>query len=209
MKKNKQATDKWLDNDLSDRLIQILKAAEELFAEKSFRHTEVADIANSAGMSKATIYKYFSSKDEILLKIVEENFKYIRDMVLLTLLTGTEPPLQRLKNAALKVAAHLDDNRSFVHVLIKDAGECMPEIQRMHHAIMNANSKVADALFTSLRQEGEIPDIPAADLLRIVSDICIGALYSWVLSDSGTLVDSVEFYFRFLFRAHEKAPAAQ
>lgn len=209
MRKKTQANDKWLDNDLNDRLIQILKAAEELFAEKSFRYTEVADIAHSAGMSKATIYKYFASKDKILLKIVEENFKYIRDIVLLSLLTGTEPPLQRLQNAALKVAAHLDSHKSFVHVLIKDAGECMPEIQRMHHTIMNANSKVADALFTSLRQDGEIPDIPASDLLRIVSDICIGALYSWVLSDSGTLVDSVKFYFRFLFPEGAKPQVTQ
>lgn len=191
---------KWLDNDLSDRLVQILKAAEELFAEKSFRHTEVADIANLAGMSKATIYKYFNSKDEILLRIVDENFKYIRDMVLLRLLTGTESPLQRLKGAALDVAAHFDKHKSFVQVLIKDAGECMPEIQRMHHSVMNANSKVAEALFASLKKEGEIPDMPASDLLRIVSDICIGAMYTWIISDSGTLVDSVEFYFRFIFR---------
>lgn len=191
---------KWLDNDLSDRLVQILKAAEELFAEKSFRHTEVADIANLAGMSKATIYKYFNSKDEILLRIVDENFKYIRDMVLLRLLTGTESPLQRLKGAALDVAAHFDEHKSFVQVLIKDAGECMPEIQRMHHSVMNANSKVAEALFASLKKEGEIPDMPASDLLRIVSDICIGAMYTWIISDSGTLVDSVEFYFRFIFK---------
>lgn len=190
----------WLDNDLNDRLYQILKAAQVLFAEKSFRYTEVADIAQSAGMSKATIYKYFTSKDQILLRIVEENFKYIRDMVVLKLLTGTEPPLQRLKIAALAVAAHLDNNRSFVHVLIKDAGECMPEIQRMHHSIMHANSKIAEALFASLKKDEEIPDLAGGDLLRIVSDICIGALYSWVLSDSGTLVSSVEFYFKFLFK---------
>lgn len=190
----------WLDNDLNDRLYQILSAAQTLFAEKSFRYTEVADIAQSAGMSKATIYKYFTSKDQILLRIVEENFRYIRDLVVLKLLTGTEPPLQRLKTAALEVAAHLDNNRSFVHVLIKDAGECMPEIQRMHHSIMHANSKIAEALFASLKKDGEIPDLAGGDLLRIVSDICIGAMYSWVLSDSGTLVSSVEFYFKFLFK---------
>lgn len=199
MAKNKD-NPTWLDNDLNDRLYQILKAAQILFAEKSFRYTEVADIAQSAGMSKATIYKYFTSKDQILLRIVEENFRYIRDMVVLTLLTGTEPPLQRLKNAALAVAAHLDNNRSFVHVLIKDAGECMPEIQRMHYSIMHANSKIADALFAGLKNDGEIPDLAGSDLLRIVSDICIGAMYSWVLSDSGTLVSSVEFYFKFLFK---------
>lgn len=205
---NKKDNSTWLDNDLNDRLYQVLKAAQTLFAEKSFRYTEVADIAQSAGMSKATIYKYFSSKEQILLRIVEENFKYIRDLVVLKLLTSSEPPVQRLKTAALEVAAHLDNNRSFVHVLIKDAGECMPEIQRMHHSIMNANSKIAEGLFDSLKVDENIPDLAASDLLRIVSDICIGAMYSWVLSDSGTLVSSVEFYFKLLFKNTSHAQPA-
>lgn len=200
MAKNNDDSKWWLDKDPNDRCMQILKAAQELFAEKSFRYTEVSDIANNAGVSKATIYKYFSSKEEILLRLVDENFKFIRDVVLLKLLMGTGSPLERLKSAALEVAKHLDNNKSFVHVLIKDAGECMGEIQRMHHAIMNANSKVAEALFTSLKQDKEIPDVESGDLLKIVSDICIGATYSWALSDSGSLVSRVEFYFNYIFK---------
>ena len=190
--------EKWLDLSLSDRFVQILKAAEQLFAEKSFRYTEVNNIAQSANMSKATIYKYFKSKDEILLKIVEENFKYIRDIVVLRLVLGKEQPIERLKQAALEVARHFDRNRSFVQVLIKDAGECMGEIQKMHSMIINENSKVADALFNKMKEEGSLPDINSKDLLRIVSDICIGALYSWVLTEEDTLVSRVEFYFDFL-----------
>lgn len=194
------STSTWLDLDLSDRRVQILKAAEELFAEHSYRSTEVADIAALAGMSKATIYRYFTSKDEILIQIVDENFKYIRDLVVMRLLTGTEPPLERFKCAALDVANHLEQNKSFVLVLIKDAGECMEEIQKMHHNIMNANTKIADPLFASLKKDGSLPDMEAAELLKIVSDICIGATYSWALSNTGTLASNVEFYFKLIFR---------
>ena len=64
--------------------------------------------------------------------------------------------------------------------------------------IINENSKVADALFNKMKEEGSLPDINSKDLLRIVSDICIGALYSWVLTEEDTLVSRVEFYFDFL-----------
>lgn len=201
---NKNKT--WLGKPLTDRKIQILSAAQSLFAASSFRNTEVADIANAASVSKATIYKHFSSKDEILLSVVEENFQYVRDIVILRLLTGSESPLERLKNAAIDAARHLEENRSFVHVLIKDAGECMAEIQKIYHAIMQSKSIVAEGLFASLNKAGDIPNIASEDLLKIVSDICIGATYSWVLSDQGSLVERVEFYFKFIFEDYKPQP---
>ncbi|MBA54568.1 MAG: TetR family transcriptional regulator [Pseudomonadales bacterium] len=196
----KKSKDTWLGQPLTDRKIHILYAAQNLFAASSFRNTEVADIANAAGVSKATIYKLFTNKNELLLKVVELNFNYVRDIVILRLLTGSEPPLERLKAAALDVAKHFEENRSFVHVLICEAGECMAEIQKIHHSILHSNTTIAEGLFSNLSKDGDIPEIPAPDLLKIVSDICIGATYSWVLSDNGSLVDSVEFYFKFIFQ---------
>lgn len=197
--------DKWLDHSTADRKVQILKSAQDLFAESSFRDTEVSDIANVAGMSKATIYKYFRSKDEILLSVVEENFKYIRDLVILRLITGSEPPLERFKAAAIDVARHLEQNRSFVLVLIQEAGQCMAEIQKIHHAVMTSNSKISESLFSSLKKEGEIPDIDSSNLIKVISDICIGSMYSWALTENSSLVQRVEFYFQFLFAKQKPA----
>ena len=200
----KKSDETWLGKPLSDRKIHILYAAQNLFAASSFRNTEVADIAQAAGVSKATIYKLFTNKNEILLKVVEINFSHVRDIVILRLLTGTESPLERLKSAALDVAKHFEENRSFVHVLVCEAGECMAEIRKIHDSIMHANTTIAEGLFSNLSQDGDIPEIPSSDLLKIVSDICIGATYSWVLSDEGSLVDRVEFYFKFIFQDFRK-----
>lgn len=46
----------------------ILEAAYELFREKGFEKTSVAEINARAGGSKATIYSYFRSKDEIFVE---------------------------------------------------------------------------------------------------------------------------------------------
>lgn len=48
-----------------ERKRQILKAALPLFVEKGFLATSMNDIAKAAGMSKALIYNYFESKEEI------------------------------------------------------------------------------------------------------------------------------------------------
>ncbi|MBW2297815.1 MAG: TetR/AcrR family transcriptional regulator [Deltaproteobacteria bacterium] len=45
---------------------QILGAAEKVFARKGFSDSTISEIAQEAGLSDATIYEYFSSKEELL-----------------------------------------------------------------------------------------------------------------------------------------------
>lgn len=48
---------------------KVLKAAESIFARKGFQSATIADIAKRAEVSEATIYEYFSSKEELLFAI--------------------------------------------------------------------------------------------------------------------------------------------
>lgn len=55
----------------------ILQSARELFANNCFEAVTVDDIAHEAGFSKATLYVFFSSKEEILFNVLRnglENF---------------------------------------------------------------------------------------------------------------------------------------
>ncbi|MCS5490029.1 TetR/AcrR family transcriptional regulator [Algoriphagus limi] len=45
---------------------KIIDAAYKLFLEKGYRHSTVDDIAQALGMSKKTLYKFFSSKSDLL-----------------------------------------------------------------------------------------------------------------------------------------------
>ncbi len=51
---------------------RVLAAARDLFLERGFRRTTADDIARELGVSKATLYKTFRSKDEILRVVVRE-----------------------------------------------------------------------------------------------------------------------------------------
>ncbi len=52
----------------------ILDTALELFAEKGFHQTSIADITRKAGISKGLIYNYFESKDEVLKSIIQTGY---------------------------------------------------------------------------------------------------------------------------------------
>ncbi len=51
---------------------QILKAAERVFAQKGFHDATISDVSREARVSDATIYEYFSSKEELLFSIPGE-----------------------------------------------------------------------------------------------------------------------------------------
>ncbi len=51
---------------------QIIARALEIFARKGFQETTIAEISKASGVSEATVYEYFNSKEELLFAIPEE-----------------------------------------------------------------------------------------------------------------------------------------
>jgi TetR/AcrR family transcriptional regulator len=52
---------------------ELLAAALELFVEKGYAATRVEEVAQRAGVSKGTLFLYFSSKEELFKAVVREN----------------------------------------------------------------------------------------------------------------------------------------
>lgn len=52
---------------------ELLTAALELFVEKGFAATRAEEVAKRAGVSKGTLFLYFSSKEELFKAVVREN----------------------------------------------------------------------------------------------------------------------------------------
>ncbi len=58
----------------AERIPQITQAAMRVFARQGFAQTRMDDIAHEAGLSKATLYLYFTSKDELISAILADFF---------------------------------------------------------------------------------------------------------------------------------------
>lgn len=55
-----------------ERKRDIMQAAQELFCARGIPETSLVDIADAAATTRATLYKYFESKEEILKAILED-----------------------------------------------------------------------------------------------------------------------------------------
>ena len=88
--------------EYNEKQIQIMEAAEELFAEKGFDGTSVRDIADEAGVNLAMISYYFGSKE----KLMESLFKYRGESIKLQL----ESMLENKELSSLQKVYGLIDN---------------------------------------------------------------------------------------------------
>lgn len=62
-------------NVTDERKVQIINAAEDVFAQKGFDEARMDDIAEETGLSKGTLYLYFKSKDDLIIAILDRIFQ--------------------------------------------------------------------------------------------------------------------------------------
>jgi AcrR family transcriptional regulator len=85
--------------------ILILDAALKQFTEKGFAAVRIADIAKDAGVGKGTVYEYFSSKEELLLKACCQKCQKVGDDI----------------EMLLSLSITLDNPVKFVHFAMSSA----------------------------------------------------------------------------------------
>jgi TetR/AcrR family transcriptional repressor of mexJK operon len=69
----------------------LLLAATELFLDKGYDRTSMDDVAAKAAVSKPTVYKYFSDKEQLFAEIVRATTGQIDDLVRLVVETMGDP----------------------------------------------------------------------------------------------------------------------
>lgn len=75
---------------------KIQETALELFARQGYHSTSISQIAKAAGVSKGLMYNYFTSKDDLLKKLVEQEVSEGEAALNMALSTSV-PPYQKLK----------------------------------------------------------------------------------------------------------------
>tara|TARA_R110002049_G_scaffold80462_4_gene204709 strand:+ start:124 stop:723 length:600 start_codon:yes stop_codon:yes gene_type:complete len=97
----------------------ILKSAAELFAVKGFSTTTIVDLAEACHSSRGALYHYFSSKEEILTRIIGEHVSTMLDLLVEVGEQRLEPELH-LRTVARTIMQLNAENQSEQIVLLND-----------------------------------------------------------------------------------------
>lgn len=159
------------------RVDEILDAARAVFCEKGYEQTVMAEIALRIGVVEGTLYKYFSSKRELLLKVLEHWYEemfgdYARD------LAAARNSRERLR---LLVWRHLRSIRDYPLLCRLMFREVRSEADYHGSGLHQLNRQYTELLVQVLdegQRKGEIRrDVP----LPLLRDMVYGAIehHTW------------------------------
>jgi TetR/AcrR family fatty acid metabolism transcriptional regulator len=99
----------------------ILRAAEGIFAKKGFHAATISDIARKSKVSEATIYEYFSSKEELLFSIPAQTIQQYdeKNREILKYIQGASNKLRFLIYRHLGLYADNADYANIVMLILK------------------------------------------------------------------------------------------
>ncbi len=105
---------------------EILKAATDLFSEKGYHEVTMEEIAEEMGVSKGTIYNYFSSKENLYLEILKESFEAI-EALLHGEVENSDPAPLKLRKLLVTIFTFYRRNLKVLRILSRDETHLLKE----------------------------------------------------------------------------------
>jgi AcrR family transcriptional regulator len=102
------------------RRAQLIDAALSLFAERGFRATTIADIADATGTAHGLVYHYFASKDELLAAVLER-YSFLPDLQGLLEVSSDRPAAEVLTRIAVGLSEVLGRRPELVRLVVSEA----------------------------------------------------------------------------------------
>jgi len=109
----------------------ILRAAASIFQEKGYHAASMQDIAEAVDLKKASLYHHVSSKQEILLALLDEALGLIVEH-LEEAISPELSPNQKLRQVMQAYLGFLAENRSLSSVLLLEYRSLEPEYKDLH-----------------------------------------------------------------------------
>ncbi len=110
----------------------IIKAAMQLFEEKSFHEIGMRDIALKAGVSAASIYRYFPSRDDLFVEALIQDINIIENRLRTRVENGGN-----IEELALAIVDYMIDNEAtfqmMCHFMIR--GELNPQALKKFNSV--------------------------------------------------------------------------
>jgi len=175
--------------ELEARRGEILSAAECLFSKHGFFKTSMAEIAGSAQFAMGTVYRFFKSKEDIYISLVEAKVEELMSLM--------EDRVSKANTATEKIQAVIkvklafaDENRDFFRIYVSEWSGFEWTVKsafgdRVWKRYLAQIQLVADLVREGIRK-GEFREIDPEDTSLAFHGMLNSTIYVWILQASPT-----------------------
>jgi AcrR family transcriptional regulator len=110
---------------------EILEAAAQIFGQKGFHAASMQDIAQAVNLQKASLYHHVSSKQEVLLAVLDRALDLLIDHMQ-AVVAQPLPPEEKLRQAMIVYLNVMLEHRDLAAVLLLEHRSLEPELHARH-----------------------------------------------------------------------------
>lgn len=158
-----------------DQRQRIGALAANIFGVQGYRATSMTEIAAAAQLAKPTLYHYFRSKEELLVRIYEEVLD--ESLASVEAISNSNPdPLQALKEILTQRVVYTCENQQLLKICFEEENELPPHLTE---TLFRRRRALEEVILHRLAQLLDAKNATLAVAPRIYVNACLGAV-NWV-----------------------------
>jgi len=159
---------------------EILDAARRVFAERGFKGTTIADVAEAAGIALGTIYLYFKSKDDLLAALSQR----LHDLIAGSFAGDPEATLDATVRVRVRnVFAACAQNRDLVRLVVLNTDPESAAARRMRESETPRSQPLVEGLAVAVERGWIRNDDPCVMAKLIIGLVSISVYQAYVMGD--------------------------
>jgi AcrR family transcriptional regulator len=191
---------------------EILTQAATLFAQHGYSETDTQLLAETIGVGKGTVYRYFPSKRELFLAATDRVMRMMRERIDARV-EGVEDPLARIQSGVHEFLSFFAEYPEFVELLMQERA-LFKDRKRptfIEHRLMNLERW--REMYRELIAAGRVREISPEGITEVVGNLLYGTIFMNYFSGQRTSpetqsADLINILFGGILTAEERARQA-
>ncbi len=176
---------------------QILESAAQIIRQKGFHAASMQDIARAVNLQKASLYHHFSSKQEILLELLDQALDLLSERV--SRVQGLDIPVEeKLRRAMQMYLASLTEYDDLAAVLLLEHRSLIPEYHDRHIPRRDRFEKLWRDLIQQGVQSGQFKAVDPAMTARALLGVMNWTI-TWYRPGGGSSIEAISDNYASLF----------
>jgi len=156
---------------------EILEAAVQLFAEHGYPETDMQVLADTLGVGKGTLYRYFPSKQDLFLAAVDRAMLKLREAVDASIV-GVDDPLEQVRRAIHTYLAYVAAHPELAELLIQERAQFKDRKKPTYFEYRAANAERWQNRYRVMISQGRIRDVPVQRISDVVGNLLYGTMFA-------------------------------
>ena len=170
-----------------DKDQRIIEAATTVFAERGFANADTQVIADQAGVGKGTVYRYYSTKEELFLAVADAGMQRLESYIFAAI-DGGDGTIDLIRRCGVAYAEFFQRNPQLVEILIHERATFRDSIPSTHLVYRQKNRKVFEDILQGGIDEGVIRDLDVREVTNAFANLLYGTVVCGCLEGSSRRV---------------------